>query len=51
MSRATDPEPGIKAQYATHCARCGEFIDRGERIVFQRGQYIHTSCASGADDE
>ena len=50
-NRTKDPEPGMKAMYATHCARCGEYIERGERIAHQRGEYIHVGCASGADDE
>lgn len=49
MPRA-DAQPGLPARYATECARCGEFIARGERIVHLRGRYIHVGCASGADD-
>lgn len=47
---ATD-KGGIPARYATYCARCGEFIDRGEPIVHQRGAYIHATCASGQEDQ
>lgn len=48
--RATDPQPGIVAKYATTCARCGEYVERGSRVVYQRGDYIHVECASGQDE-
>lgn len=47
----TRPQPGIAARFEAYCGRCGGHIARGDRIVHQRGQYIHVTCASGADDQ
>lgn len=47
-ARATDPQPGLKAQWSSECPRCGEFIARGvDRIVFSKGRPIHVACANG----
>lgn len=45
------PEPGIAAKFHSTCPRCHDDIQRGDRVVFQRGSYIHVDCASGQDDE
>ena len=45
------PKPGIEARFATLCPRCDKGISRGDRVVYQRGHYVHTTCVSGADDE
>jgi hypothetical protein len=46
-----DPQPGIAAQWPSHCPRCDEPIHRNDRVVFVRGRAIHVACANGADDE
>lgn len=51
MSRpTTTPQPGLRAQWPGVCKRCEEPVSRGDRVVFQRGAYLHVRCASGADD-
>jgi hypothetical protein len=52
MTRATDPQPGMVAQWSGWCDRCGGPVVRGvSRIYFHRGNPVHVECASGADDE
>ncbi|HSV38715.1 MAG TPA: hypothetical protein VLI04_08145 [Nocardioidaceae bacterium] len=51
MGTRTVPEPGIAAKFEAVCPRCSGDIRRGTRVVFQRGVYIHVTCASGQDDE
>lgn len=49
--RATDPQPGIVAQWSAECPKCGEFIQRGlDRVYFSRGRACHVGCAPGGDD-
>lgn len=48
--QSLDPQPGVVAKYAAECPRCGDLVERGARVAFQRGRYIHVECASGADD-
>lgn len=50
-TRVRRPEPGIAAKFEAACPRCPDPIGRGDRVVFQRGVYIHVGCASGQDDE
>lgn len=39
----------IVAKYNSRCGACGQFIDAGERINFERGKKAtHVDCASGA---
>lgn len=45
-----DPEPGIAARYPSTCTRCSGSISNGDRVVYQRGSYIHVGCASGQDE-
>ena len=51
MTRTRDPLPGVPARYARICPRCGENIAQGDRVVHQRGVYIHVQCASGQEDQ
>lgn len=45
------PQPGIEARFSTLCPRCDKGIAPRDRVVYQRGHYVHTTCAAGADDE
>lgn len=46
------PQPGMVARWDSDCPRCPEPIIGGvTRIAYDRGRYIHTTCASGADDD
>lgn len=52
MREGAEPQPGIVAKFDGECPRCDGAIVKGvTRVVYQRGHYIHTGCASGADDE
>lgn len=51
MPARVRPQPGIAARFEASCARCHRLIAIGDRIVHQRGAYIHVTCASGQDDE
>jgi hypothetical protein len=45
-----DGKPGIAAKFPGTCDRCYGPYAVGDRIIRHRGGYIHTRCASGADD-
>lgn len=49
--RGTKPEPGIPARWATICARCKDDVNKGDRVVYRRGAYIHVRCCSGQDEQ
>lgn len=51
MATRARRQPGIVANFEGTCPRCPDPISRGDRVVFQRGVYIHVTCASGQDDE
>lgn len=42
---------GVKAAYASICARCHEPIAKGALIARHRSGYQHLACASGQDEE
>jgi hypothetical protein len=50
VNRLEPPLPGLAAKWDAECARCGDPIAKGDRIVYHGGKYIHCRCASGADE-
>lgn len=46
MARRID----TRARFARPCAACPHLIAAGDQIVLRKGQWIHATCASGADD-
>lgn len=44
------PGAGLEAKFPDYCRRCNDDILVGERVVRAGSGYIHTRCASGADD-
>lgn len=42
---------GMRAKYATDCARCPDLIAMGAPMRMRHGRPIHPGCAPGADDE
>lgn len=45
-----EPQPGWAAKWSDICPRCDESINRGDRVVKDRGRMIHTTCARGNDE-
>lgn len=46
------PPAGSLAWFDGTCPRCDQTITRhASQIVARKGEWIHTRCASGADDE
>lgn len=42
---------GVLAQHDGHCWICDQPIHRlASQVVLRRGDWIHTTCAPGADD-
>lgn len=44
-------EPGRPALYPSECVRCRRPINTGDRQVRRGRGWMHTECASGADDD
>lgn len=50
MKRTSEPAAGIPCRYEHPCPVCGVMLRIGDRVFAKRGEWIHCSCAPGADD-
>lgn len=50
--KTADRMAGVLAQHDGHCWMCDRPIFRlASQVVLRRGEWVHTTCVPGSDDE